>query len=362
MRGRTFLKSSFLRVGGWVPLFSLLFSGWLFFAGGASWAADRKADKQKPAVKLTKKRKKGWRSKVPYLPYFGWRLGFGFTPAYYAPANAEAPPYVSSSLGISASISLGQFGVKGYWRDLGLSVSWGLTKYLTDNLGGSRYARQVYSRDVGVSLGKTLFREKRTGFRLSGGLSFKIPASLRSFQSTLITSIAPRLGLGISFLKGRINLGMSWSTNFNFYFQDSGLYHPDLAGIPRLNKRWGMNFGFSAGVRIIKGLSFNTGLSIGVGYSFADNYQNPDGPQVYGAEGLSAADLASYAINESNYYSLSFGISYRINRYIGFAVSYSNGGAQFEYQYDEQGNRHYVLRHPFKLQNGSFAFGISGRI
>ncbi len=303
-----------------------------------------------------------WRSKVPYLPMFRLRLGVGFTPAYFAPANVETSPYVTSSLSISSSISLGQFGVKGYWRDLGLSMSWGLTKYLTDNLGGSRYARQLYSRDIGVSLGKTLFVEPNTGISFSGGVSFKIPVSLFSRQKTLITSVAPGISIGKSFLSGRISLGFSWGANFNFYYQDSGLYHPDLAGIPRLNKRWGMNFGFSSSFGIIRGLRVNAGLNVGVGYSFADNYQNPEGPQVYGAEGLSPADLASYAINESNYYSLSIGISYRISRFIGISASYSNGGAQFEYQYDAQGNARYVLRNPFKLQNGSFAFGISGRI
>ena len=248
-----------------------------------------------------------WRAKVPWLPGISLGYGVGFVPAWFSPANAAAAPYVSGGLSVGLGWSLAQFGVTGYWRDLSLSAGWGLSTALSDNFGGGQYARQTYSRDVGVSLGKTLFVEKNTGIRLRMGVGFKIPASLRSRQSTLITSIAPRLNLSKSFF-GRVTLSYGFGMNFNFFVQDSGVYNPDFAGIPRLNNRWGMSHSFGLGIGIIRNLSVRAGVSIGVGYSFADAYTTTDGPQVFGGENLSAADLASYAINEGNSYSLALSI------------------------------------------------------
>jgi hypothetical protein len=303
-----------------------------------------------------------WRARAPMVPLLTWGLGMGFTPNYYSPANAEVSPYLGSSLKLGLGMSLRQFGVSGYWGDLGLRVGWGLTKGLTDNMDFlSRDARQVYSTDVGLSLGKGLFVERNTGIRLRAGLSFKIPTSLSSWQRTLITSIGPRLSLSKSFLS-RIHLRYSFGVNFNFYVQDSGVYHPNLAGIPRLNKSWGMNHSFGLGFTIIRNLSLSFGLGIGVGYSFADTYTSPDGPQVYGSENLSAAQLASYPLNEGNSYSISIGLGYKFNKHLRISLGYSNRGRQFEYQYDANGNVQYVVRNPFKLQNGSFGLGLSGMI
>ncbi len=302
-----------------------------------------------------------WRRKVSWMPRFSLRYGVGYTPAWFAPANGEASPYVSGGLGIGVSWGLAQAGVRGYWSDLGISVGWGLSHMLSDNAGGGQYARQTYSRDIGVSLGKTLFVEKNTGIRLGFGVGFKIPISLRSRQRTVITSVSPGLSLTKTFFR-RVTLGYSFSMNFNFYEQDSGIYNPDLAGIPGLNSRWGMSHSLRASFRIVRGLSVSTGVNLGVGYSFADAYATTDGPQVFGSENLSAADLASYALNEGNFYSLSISISYRFNQYFGLSASYSNGGPQFIFTNDDQGNRRWVLRSPFRIQNSSFSFGISGSI
>jgi hypothetical protein len=323
---------------------------------------DTKAAQSQDAALKLKAKQAGWRKNVPWLPNFSLRLGFGFSPAYYSPANMATSPYVTSNLGIGARFALGQVGVKGYWRDLSFNLGWGLSKALTDNVESSQYARQVYSRNVGIGLNKMLYIEKYTGITFGFSLGFQIPASMEAFQSTLITSIAPGFSIGKTFLGGRISLGYSLQANFNFYHLDSGLYNPELAGIPGLNQRWGLSNSFSAGVQIVKGLSVQVGLNIGVGYSFADAYQSPDGPQVFGAENFSAADLASYAINEGNMYSISIGLSYRLNQYVSFSLGYANGGSQFEYQFDSEGNRHYVVRNPFKLENGRFSFGIGGQI
>lgn len=302
-----------------------------------------------------------WRAKVPWLPMFSLRYGVGYTPAYFAPANADASPYVSGSFGVGMSWGLAQAGVRGYWSDLGISLGWGLSHGISDNMGGGQYARQTYARDLGISLGKTLFVEKNTGISVGFGVGFKVPLSLSSRQRTVITSISPGISISKNFYR-RVSLSYSFGMNFNFYEQDSGLYNPDFAGIPGLNQRWGMSHSFGVGVRVVRGLSIRAGFNIGVGYSFADAYATTDGPQVFGGENLSAADLASYAINEGNFYGLSIGISYRFNQYIGLSASYSNGGTQFEFQYDNEGNRRWVLRNPFKLQNSSFSFGISGSI
>lgn len=303
-----------------------------------------------------------WRANVPWLPMFSVRYGVGMTPAYFAPANVDTSPYVSGSLGIGMGWSLAQLGVRGYWQDLSLSFGWGLSHAISDNMGGGQFARQTYARDLGISIGKGLFVEKNTGIRLGFGVSFKVPLSLRSQQTTLITSVAPGLSLSKSFFNKRLSLNYSFGVNFNFYEQDSGRYNPDFAGIPGLNQRWGMNHSLGMSVRVVRGFSIRAGVNVGVGYSFADAYATTDGPQVFGAENLSAADLASYAINEGNFYAVSLGISYRFNRYIGLSAAYSNGGPQFEFQFDNEGNRRWMLRNPFKLQNSSFSFGISGRI
>lgn len=304
-----------------------------------------------------------WRSKAPWLPRFSLRYGVGYTPAWFAPANAPASPYVSGSFGIGVGWSLAQAGVKGYWRDFRISAGWGLSHMITDNAGGGQFARQTYARDIGVSLGKTLFVEKNTGIRLGFGMGLKIPISLRSRQRTLITSISPGISISKSFFR-RVSLSYSFGMNFNFFEQDSGIYNPEFAGIPGLNQRWGMSHSFSLGVSIIPGLSIGAGVGIGVGYSFADAYATNDGPQVFGAENLSAADLASYAINEGNFYSFSISLGYVIPvPVIGglrLSASYSNGGPQYIFVRDDEGNRRWVLRSPFRLQNSSFGFGISG--
>lgn len=302
-----------------------------------------------------------WRAYVPWLPVFSLRYGVGYTPAYFAPANADASPYVSGGLGVGMAWALGQAGVRGYWSDLGISLGWGLSHMISDNAGGGQFARQTYARDLGISIGKTLFVEKNTGISLGFGIGFKVPLSLASIQSTLITSIAPGLSLSKTFFN-RVSLSYSFGMNFNFYQQDSGLYNPDLAGIPGLNQRWGMSHSLGVGVQIVRGLSISAAVNIAVGYSFADAYATTDGPQVFGGENLSLADRASYAINEGNAYGVSLSISYRFNQYLGISASYSNGGPQFEFQYDNEGNRRWILRNPFKLQDSSFAFGISGRI
>ncbi len=302
-----------------------------------------------------------YRAKVPWLPSFSLRYGVGYRPAYFSPANANATPFVSGSFGIGMGWALAQAGVRGYWSDLGISVGWGLSHAITDNFGGGQYARQTYARDIGISLGKTLFVEKNTGIRMGFGVGFKVPISLASQQRTVITSISPGLSLSKSFW-GRLSLSYSFGMNFNFYVQDAGLYNPELAGIPGLNQRWGMSHSFGASVQVVRGFSIRAGVNIGVGYSFADAYATTDGPQVFGGENLSAADLASYAINEGNFYGINIGLSYRFNRYFGISAAYSNGGTQYEFQYDNSGNRQFVLRNPFKLENSSFSVGISGSI
>ena len=302
-----------------------------------------------------------WRAKARMVPSLGVGLGFGFRPVYYAPSNAEVQPYITSGLSISIGAVAAQFGARGYWSDLRMGVSWGFSKALTDNVGSSQYARLEYPRDVGLSLGKSLFVEKNTGIRVGFGVSGRIPVSPSSQLRTLITSLSPRLSASKTFL-GRISLSYGFGVNFNFYLQDSGVYNPDLAGIPGVNNRWGMNHSFGLGVAILPNLRVSFGLSIGVGYSFADNYTAVDGPQVFGAENLTPADLASFPINEGNSYGIGFTLSYAINRHIGLSLGYSNGGRQFEWQFDSQGNRHFVLRNPFKLENGSFNFGIRGSI
>lgn len=302
-----------------------------------------------------------WRSKAPYLPSFRWRLGIGFRPNYFAPANAEVDPYVSSSLSLSTGWALAQAGVKGYWSDLGFGLSWGFSKALTTNSGGSNIARRIYARDFGFGMGKTIYREKNTGISLSGSLSLKIPFSLSSRQRTLITSLGTGLSLSKRFFNA-FSLSYSFGANFNFYQQDSTLYNPAYAGLPGMNSRWGMSHSLGFGFSPIKNFSVRAGLNIGVGYTFADAYPAPDGPQVFGGENLGAADLASYSINEGNYYGISIGVGYRFNRFLSLNAGYSNGGAQYIYQYDTHGNRRWVLRNPFRLQNGSFGFGISGSI
>lgn len=302
-----------------------------------------------------------WRAHVPWLPSLSWRYGIGHVPAFFAPANAEASPFVSGSFGLGLSWTLRQADVQGYWADLGFSVGWGLSHMLSDNGGGGQYARQVYARDIGVSIAKQLFVEKNTGIALGFGVGFKIPLSLVSRQSTIMTSIAPALSLSKNFFN-RVSLSYSFGVNFNFYEQDSGRYNPDFAGIPGLNQRWGMSHSFGMGVQIVRGLSINAGININVGYSFADAYATTDGPQVFGGDNLSLADRASYAINEGNAYGVSVSINYRFNPYIGLSAGYSNGGSQFEFQYDNAGNRRWILRNPFKLQNSSFSFGVSGSI
>ena len=321
------------------------------FLTGPAWAVTPKAPKGPTVKKKVKKKGK------PYS--LGYGLSFGFRPNYYAPENAEVSPYVSGSLRLSGGYVVGKH-IGGYWKDLRVGASWGLSKALTDNIGMSQVARQIYVGNIGISIGKGIYREKYTGIALSGSLSFSIPTSLSARQRTLITSIGPGLSISRRFFK-RLSLSYAIGFNFNIYEQDSGLYHPELAGTPGLNKRWGMSHSFGLGVSIIKGLSVKAGMSIGVGYSFADSYYSPDGPQVYGSD-LTAEDRASYPINESNSYAISLGISYKIHKRVGVSFGYSNGGRQFEYQYDDQGNVKYVLRNPFKLQNGSFRFGISGSI
>lgn len=324
-------------------------------AQAAGWSGRIKSDKD------LRKKSKYWRSRAPWVPSLSLRAGMGFRPNYFAPGNAKVEPYVSTSYSISSGIALRNFGVRGYWSDLSLSLGWGFSKALTENIAGGQYARQVYARDIGVSLGKMLFKERNTGIVLSFGAGFVIPISLRSRFTTLITSISPRLSVSKSFFK-RLSLSYSFGANFNFYHQDTPIYDPTFAGIPGLNRRWGMSHSFGVGFKIIRGLSVRAGVNIGVGYSFADAYQNPDGPQVFGAENLSTADLASYSINESNGYSISFGISYRLNRFFGISIGYANGGRQYEFQFNSQGERVQVIRNPFRLQNGSFSLGLSGSI
>jgi len=306
-----------------------------------------------------------WRSKVPYLPMFSWGLSVGFRPNYFSPANHEnVQPYVSSGLGLNLRGSLSQYGVTGYWSDVRWGVSWGFSKPLTDNLGaGQQYARRILWRDIGISTGKTLFVEPNTGTRVGFNLSTRIPISLPSRFRTLLSS----LGTGISISKrvfGRLGLSYSFGANFNFYEQDTAKYNPDLAGVPRgFNSRWGMSHSFGAGFSIIRGLSVSAGLFIGVGYSFADAYATVDGPQVFGGENMTAADRASYAINEGNFYGVSIGLSYTlIPGVLSIGARYSNSGAQFERQWDNQGKSIFVLRNPFKLQNGSFGFSLGGAI
>lgn len=305
-----------------------------------------------------------WRQKAPWAPSLGVGASFSFRPNYFAPSNADnVQPYISWGFSVRMGYSLRQLGVRGYWSDLRASASWGFSQPLTDNIPDAQWVRRALPRDVGIGLGKRLFVEKNTGISLSFGMGFKIPSSLRSWQRTVITSVSPRVSLGKSFFNGRMSLSYSFGTNFNFYQQSTGKYNPDLAGIPGVNQRWGMSHSIGAGISILRGLSLSFGLSFGVGYSFADLYSAPDGPQVFGSENLTEADLASYAINEGNFYSIFFGLSYSIiPRFLNISVGYSNGGRQFEFQFDANGNRIWTVRNPFKLQNGSFSLSISGGV
>ncbi len=340
-------------------IFPLLVAFLVFSGGHAVWAGTS-YDAIKSDSDLQKA--SSWRRNAPYVPPLGIGLGFGIMPAYYAPYGAEAKPYVTSSLSIRSGLSAGMFGATGYWSDLYLNLSWGLSKALTDNVGSTQMSYQTYIRDIGIGLSKVLFRERNTGIVMAFSLSGRIPISIRSRYTTLITSLAPGISLSKSFFLGRLSLGYSFGANFNFFQQDAPLYNPDLAGIPRVNSRWGMSHSFSAGIGIVKGLRLGLGVSFSAGYSFADNYTNPDGPQVYGADKMTKADLASYAMNVGNSYGIGISLSYRLNRYLSFSVSYRNGGRQFEYREDDKGNVVYVVRNPFKLQNGSFSIGISGRL
>ena len=326
-----------------------------------------------------------WRRKVPWMPFIGYRAGFSVRPRYFAPENAffsptvktsENPnevdgtvlrPFITQSYALSLRMTLRNFGVKGYMSDLGLCLSWGFRQNITGNAGSAMYANQVYANDIGVSLRKMLFREKYTGIILFASLGSRIPVSLPSQQRTLITSLSPRIAVSKGFrlfktVLTNLSLSYSFGANFNFYQQDSGLYNPDLQGIPRLNQAWGMSHSVGLGLGIIRGLSLSFGLSISSGYSFADQYATNTGPQVFGNQQLSAAELASFPMNEGNGYGISIGLSYSILGIVSVSVGYSNFGGQFEYQFDQNGQRQWVLRNPFKLQNGGFSVGLGGRI
>ncbi|MCB9637953.1 MAG: hypothetical protein H6727_03500 [Myxococcales bacterium] len=320
-----------------------------------------------------------FRNWAPHLPMLSYGVGFGYRPAYFAPSAAQVAfgnssqvnssgdnlavsPRVSVGVSWSLSASLGQFGVLGWWSDLSFSASWGLSQGLSDNIDTGRYARQVLVRDLGFGISKSLFTERITGFTFSFGLGANVPLSPSSRQSTLITSLSPSLSVGRSFWYGRLRLGYSFSTNFNFYLQDSGVYNPDLAGIPGLNQRWGMTHAISMGFTPFMNFSVGLSLFFGVGYSFADAYASPDGPQVFGADSLTPADLASYPLNEGNSYGISLSVSYRFNRWIGLSLRYSNAGPQFEFQNNANGERIWTVRNPFRLQYGSFGLSLSGSV
>ncbi len=320
-----------------------------------------------------------FRDWAPHLPMLSYGVGFGYTPAYFAPSaakvafgnssevnasgdNLAVSPRISASVSWSLSASLAQYGVLGWWSDLGFSASWGLSQALSDNVDTGRIARQVLIRDLGFGISKGLFTERLTGFRFSFGLGANVPLSPSSRQSTLITSLSPSISVGRSFWYGRLRLSYSFSTNFNFYLQDSGIYNPELAGIPGLNQRWGMSHAISMGFTPV--MNFSLGLSIffGVGYSFADAYANPDGPQVFGSEKLTPADLASYPLNEGNSYGFSLSASYRFNQWIAISLRYSNAGPQFEFQNNANGQSIWVIRNPFRLQYGSFGLSLGGSV
>jgi hypothetical protein len=320
-----------------------------------SWSNAIKSDQE------LMKDPKYWRSKAPWAPSLRIGVGLGFTPNYFSPGNAQVDPYMSTSVSVGMGIAAMQLGVRGYWSDLRLNIGWGFSKALTENIMGGQYARQLYARDIGISLGKSIFRERNSGITLSAGVSFVVPLSLRSTFTTMITSIAPGLSLSKTFF-GRLSLSYNFGANFNFYQQDAPVYDPAYQGIPGLNQRWGMSHSFHVAYAILPGLRVSLGLNIGVGFSFADAYQTTDGPQVFGAENLTAADVASYSINESNGYSVFAGIGYRLNRFLSIRAGWSNGGRQYEFQFNDQGERVWQIRNPFRLQNNRFSFSIGGSI
>jgi hypothetical protein len=320
-----------------------------------------------------------FRSWAPHLPMLSYGVGFGFRPAYFAPTGAQVTfgnsgevnskgeslavsPTISSSVSWTLSTSLAQYGVIGWWSDLSFSASWGLAQDLSDNTGSQQIARQIYIRDIGFGISKSLFTERITGFTFRFGLGANIPVSLPSIQSTLITSLSPSISVGRSFWYGKFSLNYTFSTNFNFFVQDSGLYNPELAGIPGLNQRWGMSHALSMSYTPFMNFTMGISVFVGTGYSFADAYANPDGPQVFGAENLTPADLASYPLNEGNSYGVTFSVSYRLNQWLGIALRYTNAGPQFEFQNNASGERVWTVRNPFRLQFGSFGLSLSGSV